>query len=153
MEEKTISYLNTKWYYRFVKVLFISFSLMLILIVVLAIFFNSKPQQEFDGQKSYIVCNNGTKFIPHDKGVDLYIDYVGSYDTDTLNSWCGYKSSNPLLDGIYQDFKFFPAYKTNGSWFLTIAYSLIALLGTLFIVQVIRRLFYYIVLGKIFPKK
>ena len=151
MEEKTINYLNTKWYYRFVKVAFILLSLLAVVIVLSVTFESSKPYQTFDNDKSYITCSNNVKYYLPSTGVSLYSSYLYSWDIDKLNTLCG--SNTPLNLFNNQRFKLVSVYKDVGSWPEAIFSCLIAFLITFLTIEVIRRIFYYIVLGKVFPKK
>ena len=158
MEEKTISYLNTKWYYRFIKVAYILASLFTIIIVLAIAFNSSKPYQVFDNDKSYIICNNqeqqGVKYYISNSGESLYSTFLFSWDIDKFNTLCGVKTLTlNYINNQQRYFNLFPIYKNVGSWFGTIFECLISLIITLLIIGIVKRLFYYIILGKFFPKK
>jgi hypothetical protein len=158
MEEKTISHLNTKWYYRFAKVAFILVSLFVVIIVLAIAFDSSEPYQVFDNNKSYIVCNTqeqqGVKYYISNSGENLSSTDLYSWDIDKLNTLCGEKISTlNYINNRQKYFDLFPVYRNVGSWFGTIFECLMSLAITLLIIGIIKRLFYYIILGKFFPKK
>lgn len=208
--EKTVSYLNSKIWYRTTKVLYI-----LIFFLLLAgynLFVFSSGLQNVDGSKTRIFCNYKDKvtFTPKEKNIQLdkadfrngvfnyknffedYNDYVikdildNCYDFQNISNLdvfaiqrtyeitgtndnkkdyeesylkseiekitSGYKSTSEkasFLDFSVELFSIKPVY--SYSQFLT--YFFVGNASILLLFEVIKRIFYYISLGSIRPKK
>lgn len=165
---QTISELNKKIWYRFIKVIFI---LIITISSGLAVYIN------FDAVGSYqddhrITCNYGNKtnFLAYkDKNIYLSLDYylhglVGLSDNtkEKIQSICeiSQEELTAKLDRIFKgndnSKRLFDITKekviTNTYW-TAIIWSIISVLIILLIFEIIKRAFYYIVLGKIKPPK
>jgi hypothetical protein len=181
MENKTISHLNNKVWYRLIKVIYIV-AILIAITISSAIIVDSNSRR-FDNGKSYVICYDGKKSGLKDISVYLNSDYVPSYYENDIRQFC---LTNSDLGEIakskypqYNDFSneevgkrlkennsFFlksvlvqtknysltPIY-TNRNWFITIGECILGALVILLISETIKRVFYYIVLGSLRPKK
>jgi hypothetical protein len=163
METKTISYLNSRAWYRLIKVFFISFFIIAVVISLITIYFANEPNQGTDYR---VTCNYGNKtnfMLGRDKGIYLWdadstkwtdgernqiIQACGISNVDILNTIV------PLNSGLHP----LPLYSISTVVFIVtvakiIGYSLLAILMIAFIFEVLKWAFYYIVLGSLRPKK
>lgn len=153
--EKTISYLNGKAWYRLLKVIFGLFILIAILIFNGLLIDNGV--KKIDNQKTKIYCSYGDKkiFTPDIIGINLsYYDYlaysVGGYDDynwKTINKNCG----GDVFRRLEPPYNF--EIKLIYSYVEFVKYFIIGNLLILFGFEILRRSFYYIVLGSIRPQK
>lgn len=192
MENKTITYLNSKMWYRFIKVIFILSFILAIIFPLIGVYFEYKP--EFDNKKSYVVCKDGRTVSLEDNNIYLYSSYIGSNDDLTIKQRCGNSfSSEEFKKGVSDDMiierllanrnKSFDVdnaikygyskkeiadyliknidkteYKlvsilTPTKWNAIVGYSFLVILSVIAFFELIKRIFYYIVLGAIRPKK
>ena len=186
--KKTISYLNSKAWYRLIKVVFIGVIVLSILLSVLVIVDSHSPQQVKDYKINCIADYTNKKTFFAEKDADIYFF---PYGTETvyesirddqrlrLRDVCGIsseeadKSNNETIAYINEQIKLgtdeetiedyldknFRAYtiletnRTEGGYLIIIAYSLLSVVILLLIAELVRRIFYYVVLGKIRPEK
>lgn len=205
--EKTISGLNSKWWYRLIKVIFIS---LFILSLVIANGVNIyQGIGRIDENKTLIYCNGGDKRILTIKRAGTYFDnsdFIGGfdykkfyegyyseykikgiieacYDTQVddifwiqrLHEIRGFKSDPKQFDEQYalEQYKAMTSgYKSDTqkasyldysihlfdikpvySYMQFILYILLSNILVFVIFEIIRRIFYYIFLGSIKPKK
>lgn len=153
---KTIPELQRKWWYRLLKVfsLFVAF---VSLICVITITWNTYGP-EFDPVGSHIVCQDGRNF-PVDK-IGMYSEF-GVYNFDeTFRTWCstelfndnGLMKLKKINDSISSEQNYTLIVKyTSRSWLEFIGYSVLWILGILLVFEILRRVFYYIILGSVFP--
>jgi hypothetical protein len=166
----TITELNNKIWYRLIKVFFITLALIFCLIIVV-INFSAVGRYEIDYK---VVCNYGNKstfLAERDKGI--YIpSQTGNYDerlaelpSDTKNEIqraceISVEEMAIKLDSFFSghdDGKKF--YDINKIKIITDTYAsatLWSISGIFFVViatEIIRRVFYYIVIGSVRPKK
>jgi len=192
MENKTISYLNSKMWYRSLKVIFILSFILAIIFSLIGVYFEYKP--EFDNEKSYVVCKDGRTVSLEDNNIYLYSSYVGSDDDLTIKQRCGHSLTlEELKNGVSDDmiierllanrskgFDVDNAIKSGYSkeeikeyliknidqteyklvsiytpihWVAVVGYSFLIILSMIVLFEIIKRIFYYIVLGTIRPKK
>ncbi|MFA7285309.1 MAG: hypothetical protein WC011_00470 [Candidatus Paceibacterota bacterium] len=165
--KKDLNYLNSKWWYRLIKVSFVFLFLLSFILPVVGIIFKNTPK--FDNSESYVKCANGKKFIlnQHDfsdsfawrsdkeKAENICFDGVIKF-RDMGNSrgfLSGFMTSEIVSEtensGKYELISKYT--KTN--WFNMIVMSLLSLALTIIVFEFIRRLFYYIVLGSFLPEK
>jgi len=170
---KTIADLNGRWWYRLVKVIYIFLLFSWSIGTAIGIYFILEPK--FDNENSYITCENGENYKLEENGIYLYSPYIGIYDEMKIEELCSapvkltaeeyeqrygepppsyYEKIKPV------DFKPLnpPDYElvsiyTERNWFATIGYILLAILGWLLFFEIVRRVFYYVVLGSLVPKK
>lgn len=192
MENKTISYLNSKVWYRSLKVIFILSFILAIIFPLIGVYFEYKP--EFDNKKSYVVCKDGRTVSLEDNNIYLYSSYVGGDDDLTIKKRCtaaltfdefkkdlsDYASIERLLENRSDGFDVDNAIKAGYSkeevqkylektinkteyklvsiytpihWVAVVGYSFLIILSVIVFFEIIKRIFYYIVLGVIKPKK
>jgi hypothetical protein len=177
--KKTISHLNGKAWYRLVKVVFF-LALLIALGIFNLIAFSSKPYTTTDEYNSKIVCNNGKDYIAGNNGIDIYkaiadefnrpressyilYDVIGTDHPNNATVLC-WGGSSFVPEAISNDdwltltsstpqYKVELAKKTVGNWWGFLELLVIGNIVILLIFEVIRRVFYYIVLGSIKPEK
>ena len=172
--KNTINYLNSRWWYRLIKTAYLFFFLLGLLGYPIAIFNFYGP--EYDNDASYIKCANGKKFILSQNGITLYGEFMGSTDQEKAKNLCfggvinymepirmtkaEYEAKygqaptveNVTESGAAGKYELISKYITR-NWLVIIGFSLLSILATLFIFELLRRIFYYIVLGNLRPKK
>ena len=154
---KTITELNSKAWYRLLKVIYV---LIFIPIFVLAFFSGSiATKPEIDNKKSFVKCDDGKVFTLEESVVFLrYGPYVDSIDNLTLIRKCSPASSfRPLVEsygGIQVDKNYeLTIIYAQRNWPKTIVISFLSLIATIFVFELLKRIFYYIVLGSFIPPK
>jgi hypothetical protein len=166
---KTITELNTKIYYRFVKVIFIILMLVVAGISVAVAFSEvGSHQDDFN-----VACNYGNKntFTAYkDKGIYIstYYDYSTSLADlsesakKELQTACGISKDemttkfDAIFNGTDDGKKFFdltPTKVVTSTYFTASMWSLLAIVIVIIISELIRRAFYYVVLGSLRPHK
>lgn len=169
MEHKTIAYLNSRVWYRFSKVVFLFIGLLSILIFNGLTIASGHTVNGIDNNKTEIYCNYWSKanFTPTSIGVYLSLAAYYFYSTggvddgkyQTISKNCAgdhaadYDWGSTLMPVVPVGTSIFsikPAYTYN-----TPDLKLLAMgnIGILFILEIVRRTFYYIVLGRLNPKK
>ena len=108
MEEKTIKSLNKKWYYRFVKVVYIIFFVFLLIIGNYIIFTEYFPS--LDLSKTQIICNLKNRKIlnAQDINLSLYRSNFINHEFNYKNFYTSYNDYkiNDILDACYNDTSF-----------------------------------------------
>lgn len=165
--------LESKVWFRFLKVIFV-FAYLATFLAVLVFAYFSKPYAVTDEYNSRIVCDNGKVYKAGDNGgIDpgqALAEQLGGKRVD-LNGATPEKDKATLLclgyeHGFVPDFltdaemsklqSQTPPYKveivkkTEGSWWSFIGYTILALFIVVLIFEVIKRSFLYIAVGKKF---
>ncbi len=112
----------------------------------------------YDTQKARELCRNTPIQITREEyklkfGEEPVIEERSTEDTTSRKGL-----SLAEIKGKPIDFEEFPKFTlvsvyTDRNWYAIIAYSFLTLFGTLLFLEVSRRIFYYIVLGKLKPSK
>jgi hypothetical protein len=151
-DKKTIEYLNSKWWYRLLKIIYIFLFTVLVISSFSIIYDTTSPKKVFDNKSSYIQCiDKDAQFGLDENDISLLSEYIYSWDDKTFKSWCGnYKDVNDPLN-IRNEYKLISLFKTRGSWYDVMYYftEIIIILFVFF--EIIKRIFYYVSLGKINP--
>jgi len=149
---KTISELNGKTWYRLLKVLYILF--ILLVFTGLVVFIYDENSSRFNINKSYISCDNGKNLSLVESNIILdkngFVDYKNE---EKLSALCdGLKADVLISEDLWGDSLSWKIirYYDNKIW-NTIGFSIIILLVIVVINEIIRRVFYYIVLGTLKP--
>ncbi|MBI2626749.1 MAG: hypothetical protein HYW77_00690 [Parcubacteria group bacterium] len=162
----TISELNNKWWYRLIKVGYLLL-IMAACVISIAVAFEDVGTYQTD---YLVVCNYGNKstFIANkDKdiwNIPQYYDYSESLaklpDSTKiqLQSACGISQAemNAKFENPNDNKKLFDLTETKvntTSYWSAILWSILSIIITFAIAEIIRRIFYYIVLGKVKPVK
>lgn len=180
--EKTISHLNSKAWYRLIKVIYLA--VILIALGISTTVIVEANSRRFDNKNSYITCNDGRKFYLKDTSVHLSGGYVPSYyESDVrhlclTNSELGDKAKNKypaqysdltneeigrrlrdnnalFIESVNvqtKNYNLTSIYKER-NWLMTIGKAILAGAIILLAFEIFRRIFYYIILGRIFPIK
>ena len=155
--KKTISYLNSKAWYRFIKVIYILCVFFVILIEISIVI--SEYQPKFDNNNSYITCHDGRKINLKENNIYLYRDYISFTDENRIKNICK-TDKQKSLDEIWANTKvnnsknyelvaiYKPADKVEA-----IGVLFIFIVITLLFFEIIKRIFYYIAFGTIKPAK
>lgn len=172
---KTIEWLNKYWWYRLVKVIFI---FLLISTCIISVWFNLSRTGEY--QTDYlVVCNYGNRetFLANkDKGIyyiPTYYDYsdglaqLPDETKEKIQKACGLSRddassilvknlSDYMKGGPTEPLKLFDLTKTKVnvvSFLSALSWAILSTLVIILVAEIIRRAFYYIVLGSIKPNK
>jgi hypothetical protein len=175
---KTIADLNSKWWYRLVKVVYVFLLLLLIAGTLVGIYFIFEPK--FDNENSYITCENGESYKLSDNGIYTYSGYLDSTDKGKVQKLCatpikmtteeyekkyGQGLTREQLEEMGAEPKALDLEKyrlakydlvsvyTERNWYGTIGFVLLSLFGWVLFFEIVRRIFYYIVLGSLIPRK
>ncbi len=175
--DKTIEYLNQKPWYRLLKVVYIFTCIGLVVMSVFLITEEERPYDFFDNNNSYILCEDGRKLGLDENNIYLSDSFVLSFQDESIKKMCANNAIDPdskkSLDEIFsprmerlkkivdgsdyvpaeKNYKIVPVYEMRGSWVLVFGYYLLAIVIITLALEIFKRIFYYIVLGKIFPKK
>jgi hypothetical protein len=186
---KTISELNNKSWYRFVKILFIGSIFISFLIAEYTVIKEYTPRKIDDYE---IQCvgdfTNGKTFYAKEEGIFVDAPYLGSenislpdfskkkiyekcevfdeevansigesYSTESFTMREGlmekYGVTSAMESAMGKTYQISPTTRGAGGYLSVIGYSLLVILFTLLIEEVLRRSFYYIILGTVKPKK
>ena len=156
---KTVEFLNTKAWYRTVKVVYI-LSVLVVIFLIFSIFLdsqvldipNSKIICQYGNEKSFLIKELYKNSVP--TILEIYDDYNDLKNAETsldILGACEVKEIKQLIISgrTYGDVT---PYVIEKKYKIQFDYLLIALLVTTAIFEAIRRIFYYIVLGTINPQ-
>lgn len=150
---QTISDLNSKIWYRFLKVFYL-FVFTVFALVLPIVAFVATGQPEYDISRSYIKCADGKNFILDKNGFSRL-----SLDSSYLDSWDEGRAKYLCFDGTFssglktlEDTKYeLVTFQKERNYFLSTGLALLTLLGVILGFELTKRIFYYIVLGKFTP--
>ncbi len=160
--DKNLSYLNSKIWYRLLKVVYLFILLISLSASVYSPWLDTKP--EFDNEKSYVLCNDGRKLGLKNNNIYLYSDYVNYSDGEKIKTWCAYNPQDPIninpdnasdiarLHPKDDSYKLISVY-TGRQWGDMLGSIAMYLFTVGLVFETIRRVFYYIVLGTLRPKE
>jgi len=179
---KKIEELNAKWWYRLIKVIYVGLFVLALLLVVIGAFSKYGPKFDAQktyvscnngtniNPKDYGV-NLYSEFIWTDDDKKLNFACLSNKDIGEIAKTAYPNTYNDLSDeeigkrvrernfDFYKKvaldqktYKLIPAY-TERDWSKTFGFSFIIVLLVTFIFEGTRRLFYYVSLGKWFPKE
>jgi len=165
---KIITELNNKMWYRFLKVIYVLIFIPIFILAFFAGYMSTEPK--FDNEKSYIKCDNGKELKLSENNISLYSNYIGSYDDKLIRLLCtkdvrdelvkkygkidvGTTLTQDEFNRLYENnYNLVPFY-TERSWTKAIGISFLWIIVATFFFELIRRTFYYIVLGSFRPPK
>lgn len=193
---QTISDLNKKWWYRFIKVLFFSLIAIAIYFATIINLKNNVPNEEISLNNSFLICEAGNNKTFSFQTINTVKNSRYAYEKleedwtrdDLIGELCGIvkpQIKNEYIPISSQSIGFdidrydalevarasleekiqlwrkevLSSHKleknnvTIGSWFEFGALYFLSLLSIVVMAEFIRRIFYYIVLGKIKPEK
>lgn len=157
--KKTISYLNDKAWYRLLKVIFIL--LILLCLYFLFVLLAENGIKRLDNNKTLIYCKRNTEeFSPRELGIELTKSNFTSFGEfiDTNNKiwntcngggFTNFYTSERYVTLPNDVFDIKPIYTYTEFTKHFIFYSILVLL----FFEILKRTFYYIILGKINPNK
>lgn len=152
---KTIKDLNSKFWYRFIKVLYFLSLGMIIIISCLATFFYFPVSIDIDVDKTHITCSNDKVYSLREAGISrISSSYLDYYNQAQVKKRCStdlkYVNTDDIITSNFKNINFI---YENRDWTSIIGYSVLWILITVAFFEFSRRMFYYIVLGKIKPPK
>ncbi len=163
--EKDLNYLNSKWWYRLIKVVY--FFLFLIILITPLVEIVEDNLSKYDNKNSYIKCANNKIFFLEENNFPsdgfVSIEKVESLCFDGVKKIINNKSN--FLDGFqtYEEqiisqtensgkYTLVSVY-TNIKWFKIFYLSFFSSITIIAFFELVRRLFYYIFLGSFLPEK
>lgn len=159
---KTVKNLNSKVWYRFLKVIYVLFFLPFFISSIYSGYGFTKPH--FDNEESYILCDNGQKLraksltssyisISHDKTYKRICAIQESSVGETLSEEEFLARYSEIKNqDISSNYKLVSVF-TKRNWFKAIGTSVLLTFVIYFFFELTRRIFYYILLGSFIPKK
>ena len=176
MSDKTISYLNTRWWYRLLKVIVIITFFLGSISTSILIYSDKKPENIIDNQMTTISCY-GKIYTTNELDLFFY-KYVDTNSINFAKKKCkeieyqknSYKYEGQPLPSKFgdklailqnpemkvpddQNFSINEGYKLTDGYLKVCLYIIIWWIILYIIFEIIKRSFYYIVLGTIKPKK
>jgi hypothetical protein len=166
---KTIAGLNQKWWYRLMKVAFVLSFIVVAPLVAMSVYSSNMPFSYTDYQ---VTCNYGNKetFLAFQDKRILITNYdlrdglasLSDYAKTDLQNACDISEleiqrSSMSVYGVNLQvqplYTIAPERVTDGSVWIAIGYSALALSMVAVVFEIFRRLFYYIILGSFRPIK
>ena len=168
MEKNTIAYLNTKIWYRFLKIIYVFIFISASVYALRMVIDEYSPYETLDYNKSLIICNNGDIYTfkkAYGDGSDETLKRLCLTAEETRRrELCRRNPDSGLITPkeflkfkkckeISLNYKTKSIYKTIGGWHLVFGYFILAMLIICVALEIIKRVFYYLVFGKFRPKK
>ena len=174
MKNNTIAYLNTKIWYRFLKIIYIFVFISALIYALNETIEEYSPVEVIDSDKSLIICDSGDIYTfnelwSNNISVKENVAEIKRLCSDIINETSKTKwgpqnnesigVENFLEEKGYYDtpeqinYKIRTIHKTIDGWHLVFGYSIFWVLIICAVSEIIKRAFYYIVLGKINPSK
>lgn len=157
--KKTLEYLNSKAWYRFLKVIFLGF--FLISLVLVSKFVIDTGLKRIDNNRTQITCKTSNKNTYTAKELNIKLtkaNFIGLEefrdDGNKILKTCGgyiwkYSSGQTYIRLPSEVFDIKPVYTYGESLKYLIFYNFLIVLCF----EIFKRVFYYIILGKIKPEK
>lgn len=139
MENKTISYLNSRVWYRILKV----FYLLVLTISIIASFIFFIQNKDIDKENSKIICQKGNKKEFYYKDVSNALIDICEIPTGMI--------MEPEASGSFKGFVLDP-YRFEYKYKINYNYLILSISIQLLLFELVRRIFYYIALGTLRPK-
>lgn len=147
---KTTTDLNSKIWYRALKSLYILSLIIFIIFSVIGAYDQHKKIISIDNNNTKIICNNGRTLSTNQAEVYFYSTNFGRITSNKIQENCQWFEGKYLQGKDYKvDFK----YSETGGLNKIILYSFVYIIILVLIYEISRRIFYYIILGTIKPKK
>ena len=152
--------LNKKPWYRLLKVLFF-FALFIALLFALTVaWVDGIPEKTINHTQSVVLCDDGTRHTLQELNISLSttfpIIFSDSSEDGRARSRCeGFSLDVSAFNTFPKNYTVEFAYDNVGigEWARFIAAILLLITGILLTAEIIKRAFYYVVLGKMFFKK
>ncbi|MBA3047054.1 hypothetical protein KKC83_03035 [Patescibacteria group bacterium] len=169
--EITIKTLNKKWWYRLLKICYIFCFLTAVIIFLFGVYFIFVPIKTFDNNKSYILCDNERKFNLEENNILLGSNgYISLSNDKKFKLLCSYDPNDPTIinNGKIsfsqlmfeskiapktKNYQLISFYKSVGNLEIAFLYLFTGLFVILITFEIIKRIFYYVLLGSVNPNK
>ena len=150
--KKTIKYLNNKIWYRALKVVFIITFLFSLFAGVITLY--EEIYKTINEDKTTITClsNNKTYTIQELRDINIIYYYTSLGFNSKIASFCEDKDlgfNNLLTEDGERYYEINRVYTHKHFW----NWLPVVLIGIILVFEILRRIFYYIVLGALIPKK
>ncbi|MCP6726641.1 MAG: hypothetical protein KJI69_01195 [Patescibacteria group bacterium] len=160
--KKTIKYLNSRAWYRATKVIYVFFALVIFASIIAL--FSSEDFMVSDIPNSVVICQYGNEkqFLIKDifnkdempTVLPRYFNFENFENTELSESILKSCEIDAVIARNEQKQGFIPhPYRIEEGDKIQLGYMLLALLIALAVFETVRRIFYYVILGVINPKK
>lgn len=143
--------LKAKAWYRLVKVAYFLIMALVTIFVVATVVNETQPYRLISSEKSYITCSNGSSFRLYENNI-LADEYVVISES-AAKKLCNKNSPGDNFVPLEKNFAYYPVFIMAGSWWNVAMLTLLSLIVILLVSELIRRTFYYVTVGKFFPKE
>jgi hypothetical protein len=175
---KTVSELNSKWWYRLVKVAYVICFLLITTLIIEDTIDDKRPYQTIDLDNSFMVCTNfvnqrlgtfsytrlgvsqsGINYSPASDVVSIkcnipeYKDDLNTVNTEGYTQLALLRNNSEWIKEIRGSYRLEETEKTVGSWLNVTLFVFLQIFGVAIVFEIVRRITYYIILGTIKPKK
>lgn len=185
---KTKSDLNSKWWYRLIKVVYAGFFLICIITSVAIVIDENHPRQVSDYAVNCVATYTNHKNYFAQKDLSIYLfpygsqtvyDSLSKSDKTAIRNACDISDKEAseatsqamayidqqdkigttkeaiqsYIDENLRPYTISPTMRTEGSYTSVVLYALLSIIIVLMAAEVVRRIFYYIVLGTLRPTK
>ncbi|MFB6182018.1 MAG: hypothetical protein ABEJ24_03930 [Candidatus Magasanikbacteria bacterium] len=149
---KTIEDLNNKWWYRLLKVVIVLLVLYGFLAVFVVSYDEYHPRQVVKEPKSYVHCEKYDTNLSLTRIEEMDSYYISFWPSNGKLDLEDDKKEDirDLCDG---DFSLEVNTQNRGSWFKLVGASIVGLVAVLLAFELLRRVFYYVILGSFIPPK
>ena len=139
-----IKKLERKTWYRALKVVYILSFLVAVIFILYTVYEEKAPRKVVDQERSVIICDNGKEYIPDSED---YIGEIGMISFEAYKKFGRICSDKGYASGDIGSFAPKVEHKTEGSWLVLVVFLVLSVLAVALVFEVIKRIFYYIVLG------
>ncbi len=146
-----IHILKSKWYYRFLKVVYIVIFVFFLITPATAAFIDNLDIQVFNPNESFIVCDEvDKKFIATDYSIES--NYISSSVDKKIKHDCrtaaiASSDNKYFAYGYGGAYTFHPSYYIENNFLIAGGFALLSIICALVSFELIKRIFFYIVTG------
>lgn len=152
-----MSDLNNKMWYRLIKVLYITMFLVILITGLSIIYIDNKVPDKFIQNSKLIEIIKNAPENTTSEGIMMALEDRGyiieKFDEASLGKLESVFKKSNQSDSIEKIMSRYQSYRTYPSSIAMLGYLMLFLLISLLFFEIIRRIFYYIVLGTLRPKK
>ena len=182
--EKNLTWLNSKWWYRLLKVLYILTFIAISCFYIALSFSELKPERVVDYDESTLICTKNSKTFTFSElsstlrrdlqrsnvvaeDIAYQCDYVDAYGEKlALLEKYKIKSREELQRDLnnaelisqwksdtLKSYSLNTVMKTEGNWFFPVLASIASVVIIFLLLELFKRIFYYVLLGTVRPKR